>query len=239
MATAAFDYPAGNATCRGSLSLPTSNAPRPGVAVFADIGGIGDHTIRWAERLAAECGMVALAADVYGEGAVPADIAEGMAWLSAYRVDPPKLVARAGAALTALAAHPRCDKRLAVIGFCFGGSTVLELARASWPELRAGVSFHGGLSTPAPAAAGTIGAALLVCHGAEDPLVPPAELAIFLAEMATAGADCQTIAYSGAVHSFTNRNADGRMMPGIAYHEGTDRRAWRAMVAHFVEVFGD
>ena len=190
MTTTGFDYPAPGATCRGQLALPDGDGRRPGVAVFADINGVGAFTAAFAERLAAECGMVALAADVYGDGAGPADMQQGMAWIGAYRADPPALVARAGAALTALAAHPRCDGRLAAVGFCFGGATVLALARANAPGMLAGVSFHGTLATAQPAAAaaegatGTIAAKLLVCHGAEDPLVPPAELTAFLAEMA-------------------------------------------------------
>ena len=238
MTTDAFDYPAPGATCRGRIALPVGSDRRPGVAIFADISGIGAHTAHWAERIAAGCGMVALAADMYGEGAVPKDFEEGVRWLGAYRADPPKTVARAGAALDALRAHPRCDGQLAAIGFCFGGSTALELARANFPGLAAVASFHGGLSTPSPAHRGAIEARLLVCHAAEDPLVPHAELTAFLAEMAAAGADCQTIAYTGAVHSFTNRDADGSRMPGIKYNEAADRRSYRAMVGHFAEVFG-
>ena len=234
----AFAYPHDDTTCRGFIALPNGDAKRPGVVLYADIGGVGEHTQIWADRIAAELGMVALAADIYGEGRTPADMAEGMQWLTGYRSDPPRLAARAGAALTALKGHPRCDGRLAAIGFCFGGGTVLEVARSGNPDMIAGVSFHGALATPAPAKPGAIHAKLLVCHGAEDPLVPPAELATFLAEMRDAGADCQTIAYTGAVHSFTNVHADGSRMPGIKYHEPTARRSWNAMAAHFAEVFG-
>lgn len=234
--TDTFDYAADGTTCRGAIALPVGGAGVPGIAIFADISGIGDHTKRWADRIAAELGYVALAADTYGEGALPPDFGVGMTWLQALRNDPPKLVGRAAAALDAVRAHPRCDGRVAAIGFCFGGSTALEAARANVDGLVAAVSFHGGLSTPAPATA-PIAAKLLVCHGAEDPLVPPAELAAFLAEMAGVGADCQTIAYTGAVHSFTNESADGAM-PGIKYHAATTRRAWRVMTAHFAEVFG-
>jgi dienelactone hydrolase len=237
--TTAFDYMHSNTTCRGAIALPAGDAPAPGIAIFADIGGVGDHTKKWADRIAAELGMIALAADVYGEGATPADMAEGMGWLQAYRSDPPKLVARAGAALDALKAHPRCDGRIGAIGFCFGGGTVIEIARAGHPLMAAGVSFHGALATPAPATApGQISARLLVCHGAEDPLVAPPELTAFLAEMTAVAADCQTIIYTGAVHSFTNESADGSMMPGIKYHAPTARRSWNAMAAHFGEVFG-
>lgn len=235
---AAFAYTHDDTTCRGFIALPAGDAPVPGVVLYADIGGVGEHTQTWADRIAAELGMVALAADIYGEGRNPADMTQGMEWLTGYRNDPPRLRARAGAALAALKAHPRCDGRVAAIGFCFGGGTVLEVARDGNPDMIAGVSFHGALSTIAPAVPGAVTAKLLVCHGAEDPLVPPAELTGFLAEMRDAGADCQTIAYTGAVHSFTNEKADGSMMPGIKYHAPTARRSWNAMAAHFAEVFG-
>jgi dienelactone hydrolase len=235
--TTAFDYAHGDTMCRGAIALPNGDAKVPGIVIFADIGGIGTHTKAWADRIAAELGYVALAADTYGEGRTPADFAEGIAWLTPYRQDPVMTVARTGTAIAAMAAHPRCDGRVAAIGFCFGGSIALELARANVANYHAAVSFHGGLSTPAPATV-PISAALLVCHGAEDPLVPPAELTAFLAEMTGVSADCQTIAYTGAVHSFTNESADGSMMPGIKYHAPTTRRAWAAMAAHLAEVFG-
>ena len=231
-------YSAGDVTAQGTLALPAGGARVPGVALFADIMGVGEHTRRWAARIADELGYVALAADVYGDGKVPADFAAGMPLIQALLADPLRLAARAQDALDALKAEPRCDGRLAAIGFCFGGSTVLALARAGSLDLMAGASFHGGLSTVRPAVKGNFAARMLVLHGAEDPMVPPADLAAFLAEMAAAGADCQTIAYTGAVHSFTNITADGSFMPGIKYHEPTARRSWNAMAAHFAEVFG-
>lgn len=233
----AFDYPADDTHGRGAIALPQGDARRPAVAIFADIGGVGAHTEKWANRIAAELGYVALAADVYGEGKSPADFGEGMQWIQALRADPPKLVGRANAALTALREHPRCDGRLAAIGFCFGGTVALELARSGATGLDAVTSFHGGLSTTIPAAPGAIRAKILVCHGAEDPMVGP-ELPAFLAEMAAAHADCQTIAYTGAVHAFTNESADGSMNPAIKYHAPAAARSWRAMAAHFGEVFG-
>lgn len=236
--TEEFDYPHDDVMCRGRIALPAGDDRRPGVAVFADIGGIGEHCIERAERLAAELGYVALAADFYGEGAVPKDFAEGMPWLQKWRADPVAIAARAGAALEALRSHPRCNGQLGAIGFCFGGSVVLETARADYPGFLAGVSFHGDVATPAPLNAGPLSAKLLVCHGAEDPLVPDASLIAFLREMAVAKADCQTIAYTGVVHSFTNKNADGSVMAFAKYDAATDRRSWAAMIAHFAEVFG-
>lgn len=235
--TEAFTYAAGDTECRGAVALPAGGRPAPGIAIFGDISGIGDHTKKWADRIAAELGYVALAADVYGEGRTPVDFQEGLKWIGEYRADPPKLVARAGAALNALKSHPECDGRIGAVGFCFGGSTVLELARSGHESLTAGVIFHGGLETSTPAMPGTITAKLLVCHGAEDPMANYAVLTAFLAEMAAANADCQTIAYTGAVHSFTNESADGSFMPGIKYHAPTARRSYNAMAAHFAEVF--
>ena len=235
--TKAFNYPAGDVECRGAIALPSRDGAAPGIAIFADINGIGDHTKRWADRIASELGYVALAADVYGEGRSPADFQEGLMWIGEYRSDPPRLVARAGAALSALKSHPKCDGRIGAIGFCFGGGTVLDLARAGHELLTAGVSFHGALDTTTKVKPGTITAKLLVCHGAEDPLADYAVLTAFLAEMAAAQADCQTIAYTGAVHSFTNESADGSFMPGIKYHAPTARRSYNAMAAHFAEVF--
>ncbi len=236
MTTSAFDYSDGATTCRGQLALPDGDARAPGIAVFADIGGVGAHTIGKAESLAA-LGYVALAADTFGDGFVPADMAAGMPRYTALRNDPPALAARGRAALDALRAHPRCDGRLGAIGFCFGGSTVLEVVRHGCDGYLGGVSFHGGLSTAQPATT-PFTTKLLVCHGAEDPLVPDAELVAFLREMAGVHADCQTIVYTGAVHSFTNRSADGSQMPGIKYDEPADRRSWVAMRAFFDEVFG-
>lgn len=235
--TQPFDYDHSGTTCRGAIALPPGTVKAPGIAILADIGGIGDHTKRWADRIAAELGYVALAADVYGEGRAPADFQEGLKWIGEFRADPPHLVARATAALEALKVHPRCDGRLGAIGFCFGGGTVLEIARAAHPLMVTGVSFHGALDTTTEVAPGSIYAKLLVAHGAEDPLANYAVLTAFLAEMATADADCQTIAYTGVVHSFTNETADGSFMAGIKYNANAARRSYDAMAAHFREVF--
>lgn len=235
--TESFDYTDGDVVCHGRLALPAGDDARPAIAVFADIGGIGEHSIRWATRLADELGYVALAADTYGDGWNPESFEAGMPRLMAMRGDPVGLARRGAAALAALAGHPRCDGKLGAIGFCFGGSVVLEMARHNASGYVAGVSFHGDVTTSQPATA-PLSTKLLVCHGAEDPLVPDAALVAFLREMASVDADCQTIAYTGAVHSFTNRSADGSFNPGIKYHARTEARSWRAMTAHFAEVFG-
>lgn len=231
-------YLAGDTEAQGVLAVPAGSDKVPGVAIFADIMGVGKQTKAWGERIAAELGYLTLAADVYGGGNNPADFSEGMVWLSALLKNPDQLAARAAGALSVLKAHPRCNGKLGAIGFCFGGSTVLAIVRDGNPDLAAAVSFHGGLQTTNPATKGNVPAKVLVLTGAEDPMVTHEHIAAFLGEMAAAGADCQTIAYTGAVHSFTNPEADGRMMPGIKFHEPTNRRSWVAMQTHLAEAFG-
>ncbi len=235
-----MEYFDGSVRCLGVLEMPDAGrfgpGPYPGVVAVHEAFGLGVQVERRAKMLA-ELGYVALAADIFGDRHIPADPPEAFAIIGGLLGDRPKLRARASAAVAALKAHPACDGRIAAIGYCFGGSTVLELARMGNPDVRAVVSFHGGLETPTPAEAGGISAKILVCHGAEDGLIPPAHLVGFLAEMAAAKADCQTIAYTGAMHSFTNTEAKGDLMPTIQYHEPTDHRSWRAMQTFLAEVF--
>jgi dienelactone hydrolase len=119
-------------------------------------------------------------------------------------------------------------QRLAAIGFCFGGTAVLELAR-SGADIKGVVSFHGGLGTENPAAAKSIKSSILALHGADDPYVPQEEVTKFQDEMRKAGADWQIIFYGGAVHSFTNPDAGNDKAKGAAYDEKADRRSWQAM----------
>jgi dienelactone hydrolase len=235
-----LEYFDGSQRCLGVLELPDEArfpGPRPGVVAVHEAWGLGAQVQRRAKMLA-ELGYVALAADIFGDRQIPADPPEAFKIIGKWLGDRPALRQRAGAAVAALKAHPRCNGRVAAVGYCFGGSTVLELARAGNPDVPAVVSFHGGLETPTPAEAGKVTAKILVCHGAEDDLIPHAHLTAFLSEMAAAGADCQTIAYTGAKHSFTNPEAKGELMPTIIHHQRTDDRSWRAMQAHLAEVFG-
>lgn len=236
-----FEYFDGDQRCIGVLEQADPAVfpgKRPGVVAVHEAWGLGRQVQRRAKMLA-ELGYVALAADIFGDRYIPKDPADGMARIGIWLNDRAALRRRVGAAVAALQAHPACDGRIAVIGYCFGGSTALEAARAGTPGVLGVVSFHGGLPTPMPAEPGRVTAKVLACHGAEDPLVPHAALVDFLAEMAAAGVDCQTICYSGAAHSFTNPEADGSINPGILYEEKADRRSWAAMQAHFAEVFGE
>jgi dienelactone hydrolase len=210
---------------------------RPGVLVAPEGGGLVDLTKAMASRLA-QAGYAALAMDYYGDGKPLADRSQVMGRLQPWMDDPAGIRAIAGEALKMLASQPETDAaRLAAIGFCFGGTTALELAR-SGADLKAVVGFHCGLATARPGDAAAIKARVLVCIGADDPLVPPEQRLAFEKEMSAGGVDWRMNLYGGAGHSFTNPGVAALGMPGFAYHEATDRRSWRAMLAHFEEAMG-
>jgi dienelactone hydrolase len=154
-----------------------------------------------------------------------------------YKGDRPLLRRRIRAAYEALKEQRFTDPRkIGGIGYCFGGTTILELAR-SGADLVAVVSFHGGLGTPTPEDAKNIKCKVLACHGADDPNVPPKEVAAFEDEMRSADVDWQLISYGNAVHSFTDKNAGGDNSRGSAYNEKADHRSWEAMKDFFAEAF--
>lgn len=222
----------------GYLADGSDGAPAPGILVIHQGGGLTDHT-RGRARMLAELGYVAFAADLYGEVAQSRE--QSMALLTELAGDPPLLRRRVETGLAQLKAQPTVDHaRLAAIGFCFGGWTVLQIAR-EFPEIRCVVSFHPGLAGPLPLPENDdrpVHAKVLVCAGADDPLIPPdarAQLAKLLAE---AGADWQLNLYGGAGHSFTDRSVDAMGIPHFSYHEPTDRRSWAAMRTLLDETFG-
>jgi dienelactone hydrolase len=231
------DYRCGETSLRGYLALDENAAgPRPGVAVFHEGLGLGEFAMERARRLAG-LGYVAFAADMFGDRRQATNLQEVATLVGGLRAEPEKLRARGHAALETLAALPQVDAgRLAAIGFCFGGSVVLELAREG-AELKAVVSFHGVLATKMPAQAGRVKASVLVCTGVDDPLAPPDQVADFENEMRTGGVkDWQVIAYGNTLHGFTNPAADGSMMRTALYNEQADRRSWASMKGLFDEV---
>lgn len=209
---------------------------RPGVVLFPDARGIGTHAIACAERLAA-LGLVVLVADLYGEGKTAPDVPQAVELMNALRSDNARWRERAEAARTALAQHDAVDPLgLAAIGYCFGGTTSLELARTG-AALSAVVSFHGGLTSERPDDAANIKAKVLVCHGAADTLVSLAQLAGFQQAMSRTDVDWQVQVYGGAAHGFTNPELAGANLPNLDYHANADRRSWAAMLGLFEEVF--
>jgi len=238
MRTQSIEYQDGNVTLRGFVAFDDQTShQRPGVLVMPEAFGLGAHATQRAERLAL-LGYVALAGDPYGNGLQVTDLQEAIKYASALREDPAKFRQRARVALDTLASLPQVDaSRLAVIGYCLGGTFALELARDGAP-LRGVVSFHGGLETQRPAVAGQVKAKILVCTGADDPFVPVVQVNALAEEMTKAQADWQIMSYGGTVHSFTNPDADRVGVPGIAYNALADERSWKAMAAFFEEIFG-
>ena len=238
MKTADIDYRDGAMTCRGFLAYDeTKSGRRPGVLLVHEAFGLGEHVIEKAKMIAG-LGYVAFAADMFGDRMQVTEMPKAIEIIMDLLGNPPKLLARAGAALDVLRERPEVDAaRLGAIGFCFGGSTVLQLAR-SGTDLKGVVSFHGGLQTQAPAKAGAVKAGVLVCTGADDPMIPPDQVVAFENEMRTARADWQVISYGNTMHSFTNKQADGSLNPAIVYNEKTDKRSWAAMRDFFQEKFG-
>jgi len=152
--------------------------------------------------------------------------------------NPDEIRARARAGLELLLSQPQADhSRVAAIGYCFGGTMALELARGG-ADLKAVVGFHSGLQTTRPEDAQNIKGRVLVCIGTEDPLIPPDQRTAFEEEMRAAGVDWRMNLYGGAAHSFTNPRASEAGMPGIEYHGPTDARAWTAMRDLFDEALG-
>lgn len=211
--------------------------PKPGVLIVHQWGGITDHERGVARRLA-ELGYVAFCADVYGKGIRPTETAEKSRLATQYKTDRALLRRNLQLAYDEFVRWPGVDRnRIAAIGYCFGGTAVLEMARAGMP-LRGVVSFHGNLDNPDPSNAAKIGCPVLVLHGADDPFVPADEVKAFKAEMDAAKKPYEFIAYPGAVHSFTQREAGNDPKRGAAFNEQAERESWKAMRAFLDRVFG-
>jgi dienelactone hydrolase len=209
------------------------SGPRPGVLVVHGGAGLDDHA-RGRARHLAQWGYVVFACDMYGDG-VAGNRERIMQCITALRRDPAALTRRAQAGIDVLGSHPQVDGRRAAVGYCFGGMTVLEVAR-SGATLAGVVSVHGSLETTRPAEPAAIKAKILACHGVLDPHVPMAHVTAFTEEMGRAGADWQVIVYGNAMHGFTHETATGQQ-PGVAYHAATDARSWRAIQTFLSEVF--
>ena len=235
MKTQDIEYTVGGQRFVGYFAADETRAgARPGVLVGPEGGGLVELTRSIARRLA-EAGYAAFAMDYYGDGRPLADMNQVMARLGPWMADPGGIREIAAAALGVLVDQAETDPaRLAAIGYCFGGTTALELAR-SGAELKAVVGFHSGLGTARPADARQIKAKVLVNIGADDPIIPPEQRAAFEKEMTEAGVDWRMNLYGGAGHSFTNPDVGALGRPGFAYHEATDRRSWTAMMDLFAE----
>jgi dienelactone hydrolase len=232
-----IEYAVDGARMVGHLAIDDERpGPWPGVLVCHEGPGLDEHAKDRAERLAG-LGYAAFALDYHGEGK-PLERDEMMGRLGVLMGDPDRIRDLATAGLAILLAQDGVDaSRVAAIGYCFGGTMALELAR-SGSDLAVVVGFHSGLATQRPARPGEVKAGILVCIGADDPMVPAEQRVAFEEEMRAAEVDWRLYIYGGAVHSFTNPRAELSGLPGVAYHQPTDERSWRAMLDFFDERLG-
>ncbi len=236
--TETVEYKDGDTTLKGYLAYDDAQeGKRPGVLVVPEWWGVTDYPKSRAEQLA-KLGYVAFVADIYGDGFTTTDPkVAGQKAGEAKAAGWPR--SRGKLALEQLRKHDRVDpQNVAAIGYCFGGATVLELARAG-EDLKGVVSFHGALDTKEPAKAGQVKPKILVLHGAADPFVPPQQLEAFEKEMKDAKADYKVVQYEGAQHAFTNPDVDKVKLDGAKYQKAADEQSWKAMQDFFREIFGD
>ena len=235
----AFHYIADGLNMTGQLYLPANlKEPAPGVLVFPEALGIGDHSRQWAERIASELGYAVLACDLFGNGYQCSSIFEAMLKLKSFSESPQRMRAYTYETLEVFAKHPQVDEsRIAAIGFCFGGTLSFELATRGAP-LAAAIGFHSRLVlTPLPEGV-QVKARILALIGAADPMIPSEQIASFQSQMNEAGADWQLHLFGGVLHSFTNPEADKRNLPEAQkYDEKATRSAWKQMASLLEDVF--
>ncbi len=211
---------------------------RPGLVMVPDWMGVTPTAVEKAKRVAS-AGYVVLLADVYGKGVRPRDAKAASVQVKKMYADRSVLRARAARALAFLREQtkttPIDSTHIGAIGFCFGGATVLELAR-SGADIAGVASFHGGLDTTSPAQPGIVKASILVMNGADDSYVSAEQIQSFQDEMKAANADWQFVNFSGAVHCFALETANSP--PGCVYNERAAKRAFRMMNQFFAERFG-
>lgn len=229
------DYTVGDVACRGYVAKPEDDGPHPGVLVVHDWLGVTDY-VRMRADMMARLGYIAFAGDIYGADTRPSP-AQAASIAGQFYQDRPLWRARVTGGFERLLAEPDVDRtRTAAIGYCFGGSSVLELARTG-ADVSAVVGFHSGLPTGPDGEAQQIRSKLLVLRGANDPMAPDVAVAEFEDELRAApDLDWQLVTYSGAMHAFTlpHANDPGH---GAQYNPTAEKRSWRAMKDFLTEAF--
>ncbi len=231
-----ISYAEGNEKFEGLVAYNVNLKKKaPGVLVIHNWMGVSAETESKIKAIAA-LGYVAFAGDIYGAGIRPKDSKEAGELATKYKNDRSLLRKRAEYALNALKNHNKTDtSKLFAIGYCFGGTTALELGRAGL-DLKGIISFHGGLSNPTPDDAKNFKGEVLVYHGGIDPFVPESEVAQFKKEMDNAKINYQFVSFANTVHSFTEKAAGNDLTKGAAYNEWADRRSFEGMKDFFQEL---
>tara|TARA_R110002073_G_scaffold172563_11_gene329769 strand:+ start:1849 stop:2628 length:780 start_codon:yes stop_codon:yes gene_type:complete len=231
-------YQDGDVTLEGFVAWDPAaiSDPVPGILVVHQWMGQTEYERGRCKQLA-ELGYVAFALDIYGKGNRPANPQEAAKLSGTFKNNSALYRQRLNLGLQQLLSQKGVDAdQIAAIGYCFGGKGVLELAR-SGADVDGVVSFHGALDSPSPEDGENIKAKVLICHGADDPFVPEADIDAMKKEFNDANVDWQMIYYSGAVHSFTQPMAGNDNSRGAAYNAKADHRSWVAMKAFFAELF--
>ncbi|MHA1152767.1 MAG: dienelactone hydrolase family protein [Alphaproteobacteria bacterium] len=234
--TKTIEYTDGGTTLRGELAWDDSvMGARPGVLVVHEWWGLNDYAKSRARQLAA-AGYVAFALDMYGDDKVTDHPNQAGEWMKQITSNIEGWRARAEKGLEVLASQAEVDGgKMAAIGYCFGGSTVMQMAYAGSP-VKAVVSFHGSLP-PADESVTSIGPRVLIAHGRDDGFIPAERIVAFQAGLDRVKADWEMTIYSGTRHGFTNPGAGAYGIGNIAYNETADKRSWAAMMKLFKEVF--
>jgi dienelactone hydrolase len=231
-----LDYTAGDMQCKGVYFAPTKvDGSLPIVLVCHAWDGLNDEVRDKAGKLA-DAGYIAFAVDMLGNGKTMSDMADLMPTLTPFFENRAMLLERIQGAVAAAKTIPGADlSRMGAMGYCFGGTVALDLARAGGDEIKGVVSFHGGLEGNTLDNPKTLSTKVLVLHGEEDPLVPPEQVVAFKEEMTTKQVDWQLHAYSQTMHAFTRPEANDPGF-GAVYNASADRRSWQAMLNFFDEV---
>lgn len=235
--TKTIEYTHDGTTMKGMLAWDDAKAgKRPAVMVVHEWWGLNEDAKGRAKMLA-EMGYVAFCADMYGNGQVTEHPADAGKMATQVRSNIKNWLGRAEAGLDVLRKHERVDAtKLAVIGYCFGGSTALQVA-LNGMDVKAVVSFHGALPKATAEQAKASKARILVCHGADDSFIAKDAIDGFKKAMADGGAKFRFEAYPGAKHSFTVKGIDAKKIDGLAYNENADTTSWKQMKELFDEVF--
>lgn len=231
-----IEYKSGDVLCEGLHVIDTAKTGKlPAVLIIHQWTGLSDNE-KMRARMLAELGYNVFAADVYGKGVRPQPPAAGQE-AGKYKSDRKLYRERMLSALEVLTKNAQTDPaKVAAIGYCFGGTGVIELAR-SGALVKGVVSFHGGLDSPTPADGKNIKGMVLVLHGADDPFVPAKDIAAFEQEMKDAKVDYKLVSYPGAVHAFTQKAAGNDNSKGAAYNEAADKASWDEMKSFFTRIF--
>lgn len=232
--TKSIKYSEGGVELEGFLAWDDAVVEkRPAVLVVHEWWGLNDYCRDRAKQLAG-MGYVAFALDMYGAGQVTEHPQQAGEWAGKIRSNKAAWRSRATAGLNVLVKQPQVDAgKVAAIGYCFGGSTVIELAFADAP-VKGVASFHGGLTPPEVSG---VKAKVLVCHGAADEFIPPEQVTAFMEGMQKINADVQLVAYTGVRHGFTNPNAGTHGIDNLKYDATADRRSWEQLQRFLAEVF--